>query len=195
MKIVSLILVVPMIILTVIGAIIYGILRMNRRGEYDSTKNPFKILFYILAGVIGLLGILFITNFVNVSYFTRGHGEFLSVLPAMIIMPLFMLIPLTILILIGRFVYYDAQSRGMDPWLWLLVAIFVPNFIGLIIYLIVRNSYNASNKKCFNCGSYVREDYNICPNCGTNLKKTCTQCGRGVEKGWSMCPYCGNNLS
>ncbi|MBZ9633778.1 PLDc N-terminal domain-containing protein [Clostridium sp. FP1] len=29
----------------------------------------------------------------------------------------------------------------MDPWLWTTVVIFVPDLIGLIIYLIVRNSY------------------------------------------------------
>ncbi|WP_315115992.1 zinc ribbon domain-containing protein [uncultured Clostridium sp.] len=198
MRMLSFFFIIPIAILVVLGAIIYAIFQSTRNEngktyDNDSNKNPFKVLFYVLVGLVGLGIILFGANIFTSRHI--GGEEFWAVFPAMIFIPLVFLIPITILIVIGRFVYYDAQSRGMEPWLWLLVVIFVPNFIGLIIYLVVRSSYTSNNKKCFNCGSYVREDYNICPSCGNHLKNSCSQCGRAVEKGWSMCPYCGNHLS
>ena len=45
-------------------------------------------------------------------------------------------------ILIGVFVYRDAARRqDCSPILWALVAALVPAYIGLIVYLIVRNDY------------------------------------------------------
>ena len=41
---------------------------------------------------------------------------------------------------IAAYVYQDAKRRGLDPWLWATVAAFVPYFIGLIIYLVMRQS-------------------------------------------------------
>ena len=52
-----------------------------------------------------------------------------------------MLIPIIIAILIAIWVYRDAESRGMSGVLWLLIVIFVPYFIGLIIYLVVRRDH------------------------------------------------------
>ena len=46
-----------------------------------------------------------------------------------------------ILILIGVYVYRDAERRDMNGLLWALVAVFVPSLIGLIIYLLVRGNY------------------------------------------------------
>jgi len=44
---------------------------------------------------------------------------------------------LIVWILIGVWVYRDAESRGASGILWLIV-VFVLNIIGIIIYLIVR---------------------------------------------------------
>lgn len=51
-----------------------------------------------------------------------------------------LLIPITLLIInimIMVWAYRDAQSRGENAPLWLLI-IFITHFIGLIIYLLVR---------------------------------------------------------
>jgi len=48
---------------------------------------------------------------------------------------------LIIAVLIAVWVYKDAESRGMSGILWLLIVIFVPYFIGLIIYLVVRKDH------------------------------------------------------
>jgi Ni/Fe-hydrogenase subunit HybB-like protein len=52
------------------------------------------------------------------------------------------LFALAIPILIGVFVYRDASRRqDCSPILWALVAALVPAYVGLIVYLIVRNDY------------------------------------------------------
>ncbi len=99
-----------------------------------------------------------------------------------------------ILILIGRFVYYDAKRRGMDPWLWMTIALFIPNLIGLIIYLVFRNQYSIESKKCRSCQRSIKEDYNICPYCGTDLSAKCHNCGATVEDDWLVCPKCAKPL-
>ena len=38
---------------------------------------------------------------------------------------------------IGLWVYNDAKKRGEKPLIWVLIALFVPNFFGLIIYLLI----------------------------------------------------------
>lgn len=44
-------------------------------------------------------------------------------------------------ILIGVYVYKDAESRRMNATLWTLVAVFAPGLTGLIIYLLVCRDY------------------------------------------------------
>jgi RNA polymerase subunit RPABC4/transcription elongation factor Spt4 len=37
----------------------------------------------------------------------------------------------------------------------------------------------------------VKENWVVCPNCHTKLKKTCHQCNKLMELPWNLCPYCG----
>lgn len=92
-------------------------------------------------------------------------------------------------VLIGVLVYRDAKSRGMDPVLWALVAVLVPSFIGLIIYLVVRGGYSAA--VCARCGKQVQEPFAACPYCGAALKLRCEACGCPVEADWKVCAQCG----
>ncbi|MCP5115369.1 MAG: hypothetical protein GY953_31460, partial [bacterium] len=43
------------------------------------------------------------------------------------------------LVLLDGYVYGDAKRRGMRAVLWLLLAIFIPNLIGVILYSILRS--------------------------------------------------------
>ena len=99
----------------------------------------------------------------------------LSILVSVIPLSLLFAIP----ILIGVYVYKDAVQRGMNGALWALVVILTPGFIGLIIYLLVRNGY--SRLQCPNCGTKVTEEYTLCPKCGTTLKAYCPSCRFPVE--------------
>jgi RNA polymerase subunit RPABC4/transcription elongation factor Spt4 len=110
------------------------------------------------------------------------------------LLPLIVIIAvLTIFILIGVYVYKDANSRGMNGLLWAIVAMFAPSFIGIIVYLIVRENY--ASMACSNCGAQVKPGYNTCPNCGSSLKERCENCGAYVEPEFKVCPNCAHELS
>lgn len=107
---------------------------------------------------------------------------------------LIILIPLIfgIPILIGVYVYRDANKRGMNAVLWTLIALLTPSMLGLIIYLLVRSNY--SDLTCPNCNSPVEESYVVCPSCRTKLRPTCEVCGTAVQTTWKVCPHCGTDL-
>jgi|LGOV01.1.fsa_nt_gb hypothetical protein len=41
-------------------------------------------------------------------------------------------------LILAIFVYNDSQKRGMNSMLWVLITVLLPNFIGFIVYLVVR---------------------------------------------------------
>lgn len=96
-----------------------------------------------------------------------------------------------IYVLLIGYVNADARRRGMRPVLWTLLAIFVPNGIGIILYFVFRETLLA---KCSNCGAQGRQNFAFCPQCGTQLVPACPVCKRNVEAGWQRCPYCGTAL-
>lgn len=101
---------------------------------------------------------------------------------------------LSILLFMLGYVYRDAKRRGMHPGLWtLLVLILSPGylFIGLIIYLLVREPLPFT---CPQCGTTVNARFNFCPHCKYNLHPTCPQCQHEVSDNDKFCPYCGTEL-
>lgn len=109
--------------------------------------------------------------------------------------PLFILavlICIAVPVMIGIYVAKDAKARNMNAALWVLIALFAPGFIGLIIYLIVRNDRSAL--KCPSCGASVKENFSVCPMCGASLKNACERCGYPLEGGWVNCPNCAEPI-
>ncbi len=104
-----------------------------------------------------------------------------------ICIPLF----LGVYILLVGYVYADAKRRGMRYVMWTLLAAFVPNAIGIILYFLLRDPLPAP---CPACGIVARGTHTFCPSCGTALKPTCPHCGRAVEQGWAHCASCGTTL-
>lgn len=103
--------------------------------------------------------------------------------------PLFAFLSIFIIpLVIGFYVYKDAQQRGMNALLWTLIAVFVPSFIGFIIYLVVRADYGGL--RCARCNSVVSKDFASCPNCGVQLKAACESCNQVLESHWKVCPSC-----
>lgn len=156
-------------------------------------KNSKKLFFLILT----IFSLLFLSVVVAgifgiASDFRNGNGNIPEIFPGLLIFPLMLIIIIGIIYLVGRFVFRDSKHRGMDPWLWTTIAIFVPNLIGLIIYLVVRNSY--TKKVCINCGKPVDDHFMNCPFCGYKLKDNCNSCGTAVDPEWNVCPNCGSKL-
>jgi predicted membrane channel-forming protein YqfA (hemolysin III family) len=97
------------------------------------------------------------------------------------------------LIGVGLFVYHDAKRRGMEPvLLWVLVAVFVPYFIGLIVYLLARRPVQAV---CPACGRRVTGEMVYCSRCGAAVKPMCAKCDRPMEGGARYCTHCGAEVT
>ncbi len=108
-----------------------------------------------------------------------------------LIMGLFMGMVLFFWWLLIGYVNRDSGRRGMNRALWTVIAIFVPNGIGFIIYFLMRQPLHMH---CPQCGTTVEPGFNFCPKCHFNLTPTCSQCSRPVRHGDVYCAYCGHNL-
>jgi len=107
--------------------------------------------------------------------------------------------------------YRDIRARARDPLgrilaVLVVAVLFLP---GIVIYLILRPHRTLEDEfqhtleeeallqsiedvpVCPGCGRHTHEDWKICPNCHTRLKKTCHQCSKLMELPWNLCPYCG----
>ncbi len=91
------------------------------------------------------------------------------------------------ILLIG-YINRDAGRRNMSRVLWTLVAILVPNALGIVLYFILRKPQIAN---CPQCGAVVEPGFGYCPGCRHRLTPVCPQCQRSIAAGVKFCPYCG----
>jgi RNA polymerase subunit RPABC4/transcription elongation factor Spt4 len=111
--------------------------------------------------------------------------------------------------------YRDIRSRTRDPLPQIMATLLVAvlNLPGVIVYLILRpmrtleEDYQHTLEEesllqalddlplCPGCERRVRDEWQVCPNCHTKLKKACEQCGKLMELPWNMCPYCGTPVA
>lgn len=111
----------------------------------------------------------------------------------LIIFAFVLLVVIGLVALMAVYVAKDAKVHDMNPILWVLVVIFVPNFLGLVIYLIVRSSYEKKSA-CFQCGKLVENDYSVCPFCKAELNMHCLACDKVLSPEWHSCPHCGQEV-
>jgi len=90
-------------------------------------------------------------------------------------------------VLIG-YVNQDAGRRRMSRLLWTLVAIFVPNGLGIVLYFVLRKPRIAY---CSQCSAEVEPGFSFCPRCRYPLHPVCPHCQHSVTAGDKFCPYCG----
>jgi RNA polymerase subunit RPABC4/transcription elongation factor Spt4 len=107
------------------------------------------------------------------------------------------LLGLLIGLLLGCFVLFigyinrDAKRRGMSPVLWTLVAVLIPNALGILLYFVLRQPLRSA---CPQCGNAVETGFSFCPRCSYKLSPSCPQCQRVVGGNDAYCPYCGASL-
>jgi RNA polymerase subunit RPABC4/transcription elongation factor Spt4 len=107
--------------------------------------------------------------------------------------------------------YRDIRSRSRDPLVQILSALLVAvlNLPGVLVYLILRPARTLEEEYqhtleeesllqaldelplCPGCERRVKDDWQVCPNCHTKLKKPCHHCAKLMELAWNICPYCG----
>ena len=100
----------------------------------------------------------------------------------------------SVFLFILGYVYRDAKRRGMNPGLWTLLVLLSASyvFIGLIIYLLVREPLPFT---CPQCAATVSARFNFCPTCKYNLHLACAHCQREVANTDKFCPYCAAELT
>lgn len=106
--------------------------------------------------------------------------------------------------------YRDIRARARDPLVQILSALLVAvlNLPGVLVYLILRPTRTLEEEYqhtleeesllqaleelplCPGCERRVKDDWQVCPNCHTKLKKTCHNCGKLMELPWNVCPFC-----
>lgn len=93
-------------------------------------------------------------------------------------------------VMIG-YIYADSRRRGMRHVMWTLLTIFIPYFIGAILYFVLRDPLLMP---CPKCTVHCRSTFVYCPKCGAELSPSCPECKRAVEPNWNRCAYCGKQL-
>lgn len=107
--------------------------------------------------------------------------------------------------------YRDIRTRARDPLAQTLATLLVAvlSLPGILVYLILRppktleEDYQKTLEEeallqaledlplCPGCERRVKDDWQVCPNCHTKLKKNCENCNKLMELPWNICPYCG----
>lgn len=95
------------------------------------------------------------------------------------------------LILLIGYVNADARRRRMNRVLWTLLAIFIPNGMGILLYFLLRKPRVSA---CPQCAAVVEPGFGFCPQCRHNLHMVCPACKRGVTAGGRFCPYCSAEI-
>ena len=143
---------------------------------------------WAIAVVLGLLfiGALFLYERIVVTDTTFQFGSLLPVFFGG-----FAFVMFSVYVLLVGYIYGDARRRGMRPVLWALLAFFIPNAIGVLLYFILREPMLSP---CPKCGTGVKLAFPFCPSCGASLSNTCPACRSAVESGWTHCARCGAQL-
>jgi len=153
----------------------------------NDTRNKKSVipkLVYVLAGVA------FVAMFLVMRYAAIPSDPKNVNWPeaGKVLLSLFASLVVAAYILAIGYIYGDAKRRLMRAWLWTLLAIFIPNAIGMILYFFLRDPLPFY---CSICGASAKSAYTFCPNCAAPLRPTCARCGRAMDRGWAHCPHCG----
>jgi len=161
-------------------------------GKLLDKKVPVRSLaaFYLIT--LCLAWSYFVWDYLNAAHvFESPHDRHLFVLGLCLFVSGLALLFLMAVIGLWIFIYHDAGRRGMNQLLWTLVAIFTPNLLGVVLYLILRKPVLT---ECSGCGAKLEPQLLYCPACGRQLRRKCPACGAIVEPGHQFCGSCGKSL-
>jgi hypothetical protein len=154
---------------------------MNQERNRQSVISPVA---YFISGLV------FVIGYALLRYAAIGHDPKAAHWPEIGKLAFSVAAPLigSAWVLLIGYVNGDAKRRGMRYVMWTLLAMFIPDAIGIILYFVLRDPLPIT---CPGCGASVKSTFTFCPNCSTPLRPTCPQCGRPMERGWRHCPNCG----
>jgi hypothetical protein len=130
---------------------------MSVRQFLDVVPRTVKIVASAIAGGVVLIGL--------VGTFIEGHGQIASfpVLLPGLGLGLLAGVVIAIWILGLGYVNADARRRGMPPILWTLIAAFIPNLLGFLLYFALRRPIALP---CSHCGQAMTSEQRFCSWCG-----------------------------
>jgi hypothetical protein len=130
---------------------------MSVRQFLDVVPKPVKTAAWSIAGGIVLIGLI--------GAFISGHGQnavFPVLFPGIGFGLLAGAVVATWILGLG-YVYADARRRGMPPILWTLIAAFIPNLLGFLLYFALRRPMASP---CPQCGQPTTAEQRFCSWCG-----------------------------
>jgi hypothetical protein len=128
---------------------------MSVRQFLDVVPKSVKTAAFVIASggvVIGLAGTFFSTRSFSFPVLLPGLG--FGLLAGVVI---------AIWILGLGYVNADARRRGMPPILWTLIAAFIPNLLGFLLYFALRRPIALP---CPHCGQATTAEQRFCSWCG-----------------------------
>jgi RNA polymerase subunit RPABC4/transcription elongation factor Spt4 len=123
--------------------------------------------------------------------FTNNSGDRFHTLPVMIPLAILGATALAAYVLLIGYINRDAGRRGMSRLAWTLLAVCIPNALGIVLYFVLRKP---RIPRCPQCDSAVESGFGFCPRCRFNLSPVCPQCQRSVHEGDKFCPFCGKEF-
>jgi Double zinc ribbon len=157
---------------------------MNRFSD-EVRIIPFVAWVIAVLAFMGMFVLLFtvaIPNGHNVRHWPEAGQIAFAIWPGLLV---------AVWVLLIGYINADARRRGMRYVMWTLLAIFLTNFIGVILYFVLRDPLPVT---CGKCGAQARAGFAFCPQCGAALSNACPACKRLVEPGWKTCAFCGGSL-
>jgi len=126
------------------------------------------------------------------------------------------LLYLAVAVWILFWVYKDAQSRGMNGALWVILVFFL-HLVGLVVYLLVRSGYPvrkpesptgaqaappqpATAPPASSAGAPPASPAPPIPSAAPPVPTVppappdCSRCGRPLQNDWVACPHCGERV-
>ena len=145
----------------------------------------------IVARVIAFLGFLVPWAAVTFVLTNKAAGP---PMPVALMLPVALLggTLLACLILLIGYINADAGRRGMSRLAWTLLAIFIPNALGIVLYFVLRKP---RTPHCPQCDAALETGFGFCPRCRYKLTPICQHCQRSVHAGDRFCPYCGGETA
>jgi predicted RNA-binding Zn-ribbon protein involved in translation (DUF1610 family) len=144
-----------------------------------SAARAVAAVLYVVMG-LAVVGAIMVTP-------PKGMGGPLG-LGVLMVLTLLACLLLPVFVLLCGYVYADARRRGMNYGLWTLLAVFIPNAVGIILYFILRKPLPAT---CPSCRAALAPELAFCPACGAANQTVCAQCRRAIQAGWTHCGHCG----
>jgi hypothetical protein len=145
---------------------------------------------FVIAGIV-YLAYLTLMGFVWLAGPIMEGETILPVLWGWFLLTAALGVLLVLYVLLVGYVWADAKRRGMNAVLWVLLAIFIPNAIGIILYFILRDPLPVP---CPSCQAPATTEQAFCACCGAAVRRACPHCRKPVQEGWTHCAGCGAPL-